>query len=285
MNKGLSFEKEFMETNPLNGSILGYMREAMNVDEVRWCDITSPNMSKVSKLINKECSGNTPQTYISIIKSFLKKYVECLEYGLMPADQLKAKHMPSQNVFLTEKEVELIEQYADRLEKRSGREVEKDVVNAFLIECYCGARGIDVEQFTEENIIDGQLVYISQKTKVMTKVPIHPKIADRLLRKSKKEYADSTKNRIIKRVASKVGIDQVITIFYRGKLQTKPKYEFLGFHTARRSFCSNLANRGVDIYTIAALANHDKDIAMTQRYIIPDIDKLSEEAIKFFKGK
>ena len=285
MNKDLSFEKEFMETNPNKGSVLRYMREAMNVDEVRWCDITSSNMSKVSKVINRECSGNTPQTYISIIKSFLKKYAEYLEYGLQPAEQLKAKHVPSQNVYLSEKEIEMIEQFAERLDKRKGHQEEKDIVNSFLIECYCGARGGDVDMFTEENIINGYLVYISQKTKVMSKVPIHPKIAKRLLRKPQKEYATTTKNRIIKRIAKYAGIDEEVTLFYHGKLQTRPKYEFIGFHTARRSFCSNLAKRGVDIYTIAALANHEKNITMTQRYIIPDTDKLSDEAIKFFNGK
>ncbi len=285
MNKDLSFEKEFMETNPNKGSVLGYMREAMNVDEVRWCDITSSNMSKVSKVINRECSGNTPQTYISIIKSFLKKYAEYLEYGLQPAEQLKAKHVPSQNVYLSEKEIEMIEQFAERLDKRKGHQEEKDIVNSFLIECYCGARGVDVDKFTEENIIDGYLVYISQKTKVMSKVPIHPKIAKRLLRKPQKEYATTTKNRIIKRIAKYAGIDEEVTLFYHGELQTKPKYEFIGFHTARRSFCSNLAKRGVDIYTIAALANHEKNITMTQRYIIPDTDKLSKEAQNFFDGK
>lgn len=37
------------------------------------------------------------------------------------------------------------------------------------------------------------------------------------------------------------------------------------FHDLRHSFCTKLAQRGVDIYKIAKLAGHE-DIRMTQRY-------------------
>ncbi len=284
MNKTLFFEEEFMRCEPKRNAILCFMREAIGTNKVQWDDINPRNMSSVKKLITERCSGNTPQTYFAILKSFFKKYEDYIPCKFDPGKQLKAKRMPSQNVFLTEEEIGLIEQYAERLNKRKGHQEEKDVVNAFLIECFCGARGIDVENFTDENIINGNLVYISQKTKVMSKVPIHPKIASRLLHKPSKAYSNATKDRIIKRVARFVGIDDLVTIMYRGKMQTRPKYEYVGFHTARRSFCSNLAKRGVDIYTIASLANHAQNITMTQRYIIPDVNELSQEALSFFKG-
>jgi site-specific recombinase XerD len=104
----------------------------------------------------------------------------------------------------------------------------------------------------------------------------------RLSYKPSKQYSATTKNRTIKRIAKAIGINQTVTLMYHGKLRSMPKYECIGFHTARRSFCSNLARRGVDIYTIAALANHNQNITMTQRYIIPDTDNLSEEALSFF---
>jgi len=94
----------------------------------------------------------------------------------------------------------------------------------------------------------------------------------------------SAMNRIIKRVAKKCGINTPVTIFYRGKMQTQPKWKFLGFHSARRSFCSNLAQRGVDIYTIAALAGH-RNANMTFRYIISDTQNLPTEAQAFFNGQ
>jgi integrase len=283
MRKKLSFEQEWTREVPDRPNILRYMREAIGVNEVQWDDINARNMDKVKKLMKANLSGNSPQTYFAIIKSFCKKYGDFIDDD-DATDNMRAKRMPSENVFLTEEEIGRIERYADALDKKVGHQAEKDALNAFIVESYCGARGIDVKNFTEENIVDGYLVYVSQKTKVLSKVPIHPKIADRITRKSAKNYDASSMNRIIKRVAEKVGITQPVTIFYRGKLRTLPKYKFVAFHSARRSFCSNLANRGVDIYTIASLANHSKNINMTMRYIISDTNHLSQEALDFFNG-
>lgn len=280
--KPLSFEQEWTkEVVPARPQILRYMREAIGTDEVQWSDITARNMDKVKKLMKSKLSGNSPQTYFAIIKAFVKKYSDCID-ETKPTENMKAKRMPSENVFLTEDEINRIEAYADALDKKAGHQAEKDALNAFLVECFCGARGIDVSNFTEENIVDGYLVYVSQKTKVLSKVPIHPKIAKRILRKPSKAHNPSSMNRTVKRVAKKVGITQPTTIFYRGKLRTLPKYEFIAFHSARRSFCSNLAHRGVDVYTIASLAGH-KSPNMTFRYIISDQDNLPEEAKMFFQ--
>jgi len=284
MEKVLSFEQEWIRQYPDRIAILRHMREAIGVKEVRWDDVTNVNLAEVARLIKRKCSGGTPQTYFAIIKSFLRTYGEYIPHEIFPKTELKAKSAPSQNVFLTEEEISRIEAYAERLEKKNGRQTEKDTVNAFLVECFCGARGIDVASFTEQNIIDGYLVYISKKTGVLSKVPIHPKIADRLLRKPSKRHDPSLMNRIIKRVAKEVGITEEVTIMYRGKMRTMPKYKFLGFHTARRSFCSNLANRDVDIYTIASLAGH-KSANMTFRYIVTDSVRLPSEAVSFFSGQ
>jgi integrase len=45
----------------------------------------------------------------------------------------------------------------------------------------------------------------------------------------------------------------------------KANIDDLRFHDLRHDFCSRLVQRGVDLYTVAALAGH-KDIKMTQRY-------------------
>ncbi len=45
----------------------------------------------------------------------------------------------------------------------------------------------------------------------------------------------------------------------------KAKIEDFRFHDARHTFCTRLAQKGIDIYKIAKLAGH-KDIKMTQRY-------------------
>lgn len=286
MSKILSFEQEFTRRYPKRVQILRFMREAIGVDEVSWDDITPYNMKTVHDHIARQVTANSASVYFAIIKAMVNQYSDKVYFKADSVTSvLKSKKTPSQNVFLTEEEIWKIEDYLDAMLKENTdthRSV-KDVLNAFIIECYCGARGIDVDGLTEQNIVDGHIVYISKKTGVLSKVPIRKGLEKRLAYKSAKKYGNSTKDRVIKRVCKAVGITEKVTLMYHGKLQTLPKYECVGFHTARRSFCTNLARRGVDIYTIAALANHDRNIAMTQRYIVSGTENLSPEAMAFFK--
>lgn len=49
------------------------------------------------------------------------------------------------------------------------------------------------------------------------------------------------------------------------RARKKANVDNFRFHDLRHDFCSRLVQRGVDLYTVAALAGH-KDIKMTQRY-------------------
>lgn len=278
--KILSFEQEFIRKNPDRIQILRLMRQAIGVEEVEWEMITTLNLNKVREMICESVAGNSACTYLAILKAFLSVYLEENIFPCKnPHKELKAKRVPSQNVYLTEEEIERIEKYQPK------SDCEKDIKAAFLVECYLGARRSDVEAITSDNIIDDRIVYVSKKTHVECSVPIHKNLLKYLRHRQKKERDRSVTNRTIQRICKEVGITEEIRIFYHGKMTKKPKYKFIGSHTARRSFCSNLARRGVDIYTIAALAGHNQNITMTQRYIIPDIDDLSKEALSFFNGE
>lgn len=277
MSKVLSFEQEFIRKEPKRFQIIRFMREAIGVREVQWKHLTTLNLAKVRDHIVEIVSGNSACTYLAIIKAFLANYkdeniVPCSN----PAKQLKTKRVPSQNVFLTEEEIERIDRYVPK------SECERDIKAAFLIECYLGARRCDVLELTADNIVDGRIIYISKKTHVKCSVPIHKNLMKYLNYKPQKDHQRAVANKTIQRICRDVGITEEVQIFYHGKMQKKPKYMFVGSHTARRSFCSNLAQRGVDIYTIASLAGHNQNIIMTQRYIIPNIDQLSAEAMSFF---
>ena len=277
--KILSFEQEFERACPGNIYLIRYMREAIGVKNVEWEHLTTLNLSKVREHICSIVNGNSACTYLAIIKAFLSRYAD---EGIVPCKnpkkELKAKKMPSQNVYLTEEEIDRIEKYEPKTF------CEQDVKAAFLIECYLGARRSDVENLTDENIVDGRIVYVSKKTHTECSVPIHKKLLKYLQYKQVAKRARSVTNRTIQRICKEVGITQEVKLFHHGKLVKRPKYEFVGSHTARRSFCSNLAKRGVDIYTIAALAGHRQNIIMTQRYVVTDMDNISDEAMKFFNG-
>jgi hypothetical protein len=92
------------------------------------------------------------------------------------------------------------------------------------------------------------------------------------------------KNRVIKSIAKKCGITQVIKIFYRGKWRTGPKYMFAASHTGRRDFATHLSMRGAPITEICQYMNHKSNLNQTMRYIVPDYDNVSDEARSFFDG-
>lgn len=281
----LSFEQEFERSNPGRVQIIRYMRDAIGVREVEWEHITRLNLIAVTEHIRNIVSANSAVTYLAVLKGFLAKYkdegiIPCRELGT----SLKTKREPQQNVALTEDEVRKIEGYHNKLRFRNGHQTEKDVLTLFLLECFCGARSCDIEALGPENIQDGKLVYVSQKTHVLTALPAHRRLADLLNIKPEKQYFTTTKNRIIKRVAEKCSINEPVTIFYHGQMQTRPKYEYLGTHSARRTFASVLAAKGVPVAEISNFMGHT-NTAMTERYIKVDSKCVSPAAMAFFGGE
>ena len=132
------------------------------------------------------------------------------------------KHTPTRQPVTRLMGANSIHKNITTMSTKPGHQPEKDCLTLFLLESYCGARACDTEGLSEKNIQDGMLSYVSQKTHVLATMPVHKKIPLLLSRKPKREYFN-VKNRIIKRVAQKCGIDQPVTIFYHVALQTKSK--------------------------------------------------------------
>lgn len=279
MNGILHFEQEWTRVKPNYVFLLRYMREALDVDAVQWEHLTTLGLAEIRNYICDKVTSNSAGTYLAVIKAFLALYAdEDILPCKNPAKELKAKKVPSQNVYLTEEEIERIERYVPL------NDTERDIKAAFLIECYCGARTSDVKKFTEKNIIDDKLRYVSQKTKVETSVPIHRNLIKYLEYKPTAEHNRGVYGTVIKRICRRCAINQSVKIFYHGKDVEKPKYEFVNSHTARRSFSTNLALRNVPRSVICSLMNHNKNENMTARYICVDTDNLGDETMSFFKG-
>ena len=114
-------------------------------------------------------------------------------------------------------------------------------------------------------------------------LPVHYKVNELLQNIPARTYAEAVKVRIIKRVAKSCGINEVITITYRGVRKPREKYEYLGTHTARRTFSTLLDELGVPLTEITQYMGHS-DVKMTMRYIKRDRNKVSESALAFFNG-
>ena len=280
----LSFEQEWMRQKSGRIQIIRFMREAIGVSEVSWQDLTKINLIRVADYIKDRVSPNSARTYFAEIVAFLHCYDD---EGIIPcknpSEVLKCKKVPQQNTALTEDELHLIVAYYDSLWLKKGHQAEKDVLTLFLIEAITGARSCDVEEISTNNIENHLLSYVSKKTKTLAVIPEHCRLQQLISRKPTAVYSATTKNRTIKRVAKVVGITQPITLYYHGAMVTKPKNEFLGTHSARRTFASILSAKGVPIAEIAQFMSHNST-QMTERYIKVDSQNVSEAAMSFFNG-
>lgn len=278
----LNFEEVFKTRNPQYEFLLSRMRCAMEVDEVKFSDINTINLRRFKDYMEGEVSNNSLRTYMAVLKAAINEMVsDGLISNAKCVSVLKAKAEPQQNVSLTDEEIKKLENYYECLLKTSGNQIEKGVLTLFLIEIFTGARGVDVENFTLDNINENKLTYVSKKTHTLTVLPAHHKLKLLIKNMPNREFSRMTKNRTIKRIAKLCGINQLVNIYYHGRQRKMPKYEFVAFHTARRSFVSNLIERGVPISAVSKLAGH-KNINMTQRYFVTQDIQLDDKAMAFF---
>ncbi len=272
-----SFVGAFILKTPDRIHLLRYIAAALEKETIKWSDFTTSNVVRIRDYIIDSVSANSASVYCNIIKALLN---ENHDNGKLPnanfSKVLTVRKEPSQNIALTPEEITKIEQYQPK------NKHEKAVKAQFLCEYYCGARSSDIQQLTEKNIIDGNIVYVSQKTRVETSVPLHKNFL-KYFRQRGKVYSRPSYNRIIKRICQNCEINENVKIYYHGKIQVRPKYELIGSHTARRSFVTNLAKRGVNIEMISALAGHTS-VAMTNRYLCVDTKNVGNAAMAFFNS-
>ena len=241
-----------------------------------WEDITDRNMKELKEALEKRMCANSVRSYFLRLKAILNdNKMEVSIPSTRYSAILKKKEEPSQGTYLTEKEIEAFENVQTYTENEAYTKA------VFLISCYTGCRHSDAMNIEAENIHNGVLSYVSQKTRIESQLPAHKNIY-KYLGKFPTDYAigDNVLNDNIRSLAERAGINERIKVFKAGKAIIAPKYELLSSHSARRSFCTNLFMRGVDILTISRLAGHSST-QMTQRYIVAQ-KGLSENAMAFF---
>lgn len=273
-----TFEGAFLMRHPKGGFLLRDIRAAIGSEYIRWEDLTRPNLKRVVDCLSERLASNSVVLYAAWLKALMNEYADT---GVLPttafAKSLTTKRAPSQNIALTEDEMRRIEAYVPRTE------TEYDVKAMMMLEMWTGARGSDTAKFTEKNIRDGRLTYVSQKTQIEASVPVHDGLKQYVNHKPSARHAPKVVNETLRRICKRCGITQEVQLFYRGKMRKGPKYEFLSLHSCRRSFCTALAMRGVPTTIIQQFAGHTTQ-QMTERYIVADTTKLDDNTMAFFKS-
>lgn len=161
----------------------------------------------------------------------------------------------------------------------------------FVFHCYIGCRVGDLYKLTRENVKDGFVEYIPQKTKKCrartVRVPLHEKAARILERYSGGSVSGipavrmkDTRDRLlpfrpvarynagIKELLKHCGIDRMVTILDTHGYETvqKPLYEVATSHTARKTFIGNLYRQVPDPDIIASMSGHAEGSTAFRRY-------------------
>ena len=270
------FEVEFLQRYDDRKQILTHIHNALGIPVVDWEHLTRVNLSIIAGHIRSNVSANSAVTYMAILKSFLNRYSET---GLIPCksfqNELQARREPSQHLALTMEEIIMFDQFEPKTQ------TERDVKILFMRGCLTGMRLSDAVLLSEDNIRDGVLSYVSKKTKVEVRQPVHARLMKYVSDKPSKQHQRSVVNRVIQSICKKLGMTEEVQLFVNGRLRKGEKYKFITMHSSRRSYVSCLAANGVPISTISKLAGHGST-AMTDRYVCVDTHKLGEDAMQFF---
>lgn len=276
-----TLKEAFLQKYPAYNNILR-MFEAANLCEATWENITKVRLQRFVDYMAERLSPNSVNQYATKLKAVLNLYSDEVLLPRGFAKVLTPRKTAVQNVYLTEEEIQKIVDYTPRNNRES-------LVQAqFIIGVLSLARHSDFVNFDESNIVGENLVYVSQKTKIPASIPVSGTLL-RFLKAQKEiiakgiEVSDDSFNDIIRRICQKCGIDEPIKLYRRGETTTKPKWEYVSSHTARRSGVTNLYLRGLDILTIAKIAGHT-NTATTMGYVCCGIRELPQEAKEYFTG-
>ena len=247
---------------------------------VDFADCTSSNISEWVAHLKTKVSPGTARTYAAVLRSTLNRYASS---GVVPCtdinERLRLRAEKSQKVYLTEDELSRLERVPTRSRK------EKYTKLAFLVSCKTGMRISDTLRVTSENIDNGMLTYVSQKTNKEAKVPISDKVAGWIRELNEIGVSPNLANfeLAIKRMCAKANITDPVKVFRAGKEDTDAKWKFVSSHTARVTFCTIMAQKGVPVMDICIMAGHSSPV-MTERYIVRQAPILNDAARKFIES-
>ena len=244
----------------------------------RWDDITRASLYEFRDELLKSVAPSTAKTIMAYAKGLISRYQDEVPMPTGWKSILQSKGAKPMKTYLTE---------AD-LKKLSGVKVRTDkqmlVKHLFLICAYTGLRVSDAMHLSPENIVNGNLHYVAQKTKKAGAIPLKAGLEARIrwiaehpgLTISVKSY-----NQAVRKMCKDAGIDEEVVVLKAGKEMKGPKWQFISSHTARISTASCLNQRGVPIGDICKLLQHS-GTAMTERYIVRDRVELTPKAMAFF---
>lgn len=229
-------------------------------------------------LIDKELAPGTVGKHIKHIKAFLNHLTEQGINNNMVFKSKAFKKLTTKTdiIYLTRSELEKLFHFD--LANNPKLEQIRDI---FIFECATGLRYSDIKNLKSENIKEDSISLTTIKTKERLNIPLNS-YARYILNKYNGRIPDALSNQkmnnALKELGKYCGINtpeqQVKYIGSKRIEVTKPKYELMTTHCARRTFITQSLERGLRPEVIMKITGH-KDISTMMRYvkITPDIVK------------
>ena len=220
-----------------------------------------------SWLLEQNYAPNTIASQFSIIKVWLK---EAEEKGIITDKSFhhyQTKCREVENIYLTEDEIKKIynidftkDEIKAQIDPKSRIEITRDL---FIIACWTGLRYGDWRDLSNANISNDTMIVHTHKTRQTVEIPLHPIVKDILKKYDGKlpKCVDRSKSlRHIRKCAQIAGINNNITLskIRGGKciVETKPKFNCIMNHTARRTFATLMYLKGIPAISIMAITGH-----------------------------
>lgn len=252
------------------------------------------NWANKTALSGRGYALNTLSATYSILKIWLNA---AKEEGLIKTDyfhKFPTKDEDADAIYLTTDEItaiykldipSLMEQNV--IDQKSTIEITRDL---FIIGCWTGLREADLNRINEAvfNFKNNTLTLQTQKTKAVVTIPLHPYVRE-LYEKYNGQFPhliDRGKaNAQLKELGRLAGITEPVTISSTraGVCQSHKmlRYQCMGFHTARRSFATNLYKMEAPTISIMQMTGH-KSEANFLKYIKVSKEEHAEMMQKFF---
>lgn len=258
----------------VQGKALAYHLREIGVTS--WRSLNIAALWKFRDELARTVAPSTVKTYCASLAALIERNSDKLR---LPSDWrkvLQARNETPIKTYLTPEELARLRGVAPSTKKQAY------VKAVFLAAAVTGQRLSDIKATKPEAVQGGVLSYNSIKTGQTATVPVSASTEALIHEASEFNGSITVKgfNEIIRELCRKAGINTRVRVFKAGKALTGEKWQFVSSHTARISFCTNLARMGVPILDISRMAGHSS-ISMTERYIVPTAPRLNEQAMRY----
>lgn len=197
---------------------------------------------------------------------------------------MNIKEVKTVKVHLTPEELDTLAKLDLSKRKRKGPQGPEatamgTVRDMFILSCWTGARISDIKRMPEVVRLawdqaggkcPGEITFVQAKTNTAVTVPVLPgarAIIEKHGGELPKMPAEPKVNKLLKDLIQLAGIDRVIqtpsTTIDRGVGETKHLHELVTFHTARRSFATNMYNLGIlTLGELRSFTGHTSEAAL-----------------------